>query len=122
MAQAKGILPRGEEGDPIRDPRSTGYFIAVTLDPNLDRAATEAALTAISDAVDTLVARNAEMGERVAAVAVGFGPSFFQRPAVTAFGPPLQIPAAFAPGAPPLPTVPGAPITHDILFYVVSTV
>src|SRR5439155_23568085 len=82
MAQAKGILPRREERQVLyKNPQMCGYFIAVKLDPAIDRTRAEAWLASVSTAVDELVARlpaeGEEEGRKVAAVAIGLAPSFF---------------------------------------------
>ena len=85
MAQAKGILPRGDDRDVLyKSPRACGYFVAVKLDPTIDRVRTEAFLTKLSGFVDQLVARGPALaggakGEKIAAVAVGISPGFFSR-------------------------------------------
>jgi Dyp-type peroxidase family len=131
MAQAKGILPRGEDRDVLyNSPRACGYFIAVKLDPAIDRPRTETFLTSLSKLVDELVARaptqaGAAKGEKIAAVAVGFSPTFFTRAA--AFQPPVMTPSAFdANPNKPLPSA-IAPLSAvqaidaDLMLYVVST-
>jgi Dyp-type peroxidase family len=122
MSLAKGVLPRREDKEPMSDPRSSGYFVSVTIDPDLDRAGAQTLLTEVSSAVDKFVAPIRETGERVAAVAVGFGPTFFVEAGVARFDPPLQTPAAFAPDANPLPSVPGQVIAADLLFYLITSV
>lgn len=122
MSLAKGVLPRREDKEPMADPRSSGYFVAVTIDPDLDRAGAQALLGEISSAVDKFVALIPETGERVAAVAVGFGPTFFLRAGTPRFDPPLQTPAAFAPDASPLSSVSGQLIAADLLFYLITSV
>ena len=92
MAQAKGILPLGDDRAVLyKSPRACGYFIAVKLNPALDRPSMVALLEKISTLVDALVARataadkadpsaaggTANAGDKVAAVAVGFAPTFF---------------------------------------------
>jgi Dyp-type peroxidase family len=131
MAQAKGILPRGEEGEVYSNPRACGYFIAVKLDPALNRETAEAWLERVSAEVDKLVARlepkrGQEKGDKVAAVAVGLAPSFFASGGQPRFDAALEPPAAFAPDAaeflpntvPPLSGV--ALVDADVLFYVAS--
>jgi Dyp-type peroxidase family len=123
MSMAKGVLPRREGKEPIADPRSSGYFVAVTIDPNLDRAGAQALLTGMSGAVDKFVEPIPETGERVAAIAVGFGPTFFTRGGgLSRFDPPLQTPAAFAPDAAPIPSVPAQAIAGDLLLYLITSV
>lgn len=77
MAQAKGVLPRREEREVLyKSPKTCGYFIGVKLDAGFDRPRAEAWLIAAGLLVDALVARD-DHGEKVAAVAIGLGPSFF---------------------------------------------
>jgi len=117
MAQAKGILPRREDREVLwKSPRACGYFIAVKLDPTIDRPRVEALLGKISALVDALVAR-AESGEKIAAVAVGLAPSFFIANGQPRFAD-LEPPAAFTK---PLPSVSAPPIDADLMLYVVST-
>jgi Dyp-type peroxidase family len=130
MPQAKGILPRRDDREVLyRNPRACGYFIAVKLDPAMDRARAEAWLTRAGDLVDTLVERlphtpGQEKGEKVAAVAVGLAPSFFSTSGQPRFTPAVEPPASFAPGAPlpnatpPLSGV--AVLDADAMFYVAS--
>lgn len=136
MTQAKGILARRrEETESLyRNPKMCGYFVGVTLRPDLDRAGLEAWLRPISKAVDELVARlpaepGHEKGEKVAAVAVGLAPGFFLVDGRPRFEPPLALPAGFDPGTPestnPLPWdtpfLGGVPRDDaDVLFYVAS--
>src|SRR3954453_658014 len=106
MAQAKGVLPRDEDREVLyRNPRTCGYFVWIRLRPDLDRAAAQAWFEAISPDVDELVARD-ERGDKVAAVAIGLGPTFFTRGGAARFDPPIDPPAAFRPDpASPLPSV-----------------
>jgi Dyp-type peroxidase family len=131
VAQAKGILPKGQDRDVLyKNPRACGYFVAVKLDPAIDRERTKAFLNALSNLTDELVARlplaaGEEKGEKIAAVAVGFAPSFFARAAT--FAPPVSPPSAFD-GRPdrPLPNVlpplSAVPLIEaDLMLYVMST-
>jgi Dyp-type peroxidase family len=128
MAQAKGILPRRDDREVLyKNPRTCGYFIGITLDPTMDRARAETWLTRISELVDELVARlpakeGEAKGEKVAAVAVGFAPSFFTLNGAPRFSPPIESPAAFTRplpnSGPPLSNV--ALVDADVLFYVAS--
>jgi deferrochelatase/peroxidase EfeB len=130
MAQAKGILPRREDREVLyKNPRTCGYFIAVKLDPGIDRERAEAWLAKVSELVDALVVRlppnaNEEKGEKVAAVAIGLAPSFFTLSNNPRFSPPVEPPASFAPNVslplstPPLSSVPL--LDADVLFYVAS--
>jgi deferrochelatase/peroxidase EfeB len=130
MAQAKGILPRREDRV-IKSPAAEGYFISVSLLPDITRPEVEALLRDhVSRLVDELVARLPDDyggpnrlagigsgGDRVAAVAVGFAPSFFLRDGAARFDPPLQLPACLT-SLPP--NVPGTSVSAEIMFYVVS--
>jgi Dyp-type peroxidase family len=132
MAQAKGILPRGEDKTVLyKNPMMCGYFIAVRIDPSMNRAAAETWLARVGDEIDKLVARlprkrGQEKGDKVAAVALGFAPTFFTLAGQPRFEPAVEPPAAFATDAPepmphagePLSSV--APVDGDVLFYVAS--
>src|SRR6266511_5005740 len=130
MAQSKGILPRSDDREVLyKNPRTSGYFIAVRLDPAIDRARVEAWLAQVSGLVDQLVARlppreGEEKGEKIAAVAVGLAPSFFVLDGAPRFAQ-LEVPVWFQPGVPlpnavpPLSDVPL--IDADVFFYVAST-
>jgi deferrochelatase/peroxidase EfeB len=139
MAQAKGVIPRGEDKELLyRNPQTCGYFILAKLDPALDRAGFEALLGSLDQLIAALVEREApeagaEKGRKVAAVAVGLAPSLF---ASDRFTPPLIEPAGFrtiAPSGSELPEVAMpmpydvAPLSEapraeaDVLFYVAST-
>ncbi len=132
MAQAKGILPRGEDKEVLyKNPQMCGYFIAVRLDPAIDRERAEAWLAEVGGYVDALVERlparpGQEKGDKVAAVAVGFAPSFFVRDGAPRFEPPLEPPAAFAPDAAPMMPNATAPLANtplvegEVFFYVAS--
>lgn len=139
MARAKGILPLGEDRPVLyKSPRACGYFVAVKLNPALDRAGVVALLEKISALVDALVARataadkadastaagSAGAGDKVAAIAVGFAPTFFTTNGQARFDG-LEPPAAFD-GKKPLPGVAPPsqapqPIDADLMLYVVST-
>jgi Dyp-type peroxidase family len=139
VAQAKGILPRREDRAILyKSPRACGYFIGVKLDPAIDRPRVEALLAKISALVDALVARatatdgtdpraaagTANVGEKIAAVAVGLSPTFFMTNGQPRFEG-LEPPAAFD-GKKQLPTVAppsSAPqaVDADLMLYVVST-
>jgi Dyp-type peroxidase family len=131
MAQAKGVLPRGEEDEVYSNPRACGYFIAVRLDPALGRETAEDWLGRVGEAVDALVERlptrrGQERGDKVAAVAVGLASRFFTADGQSRFDPPLEPPAAFSPddphampsSSPPLANV--TTVDADVFFYVVS--
>lgn len=127
MAQAKGILPRRDDRAVLyKNPQMCGYFIAVKLDPTMDRARLDAWLSSVSQLVDGLVVRlpakvGQEKGDKVAAVAVGLAPSFFALPNVVAS---LVPPASFAPAVPlpnatpPLSSIPT--LDAEVMFYVAS--
>jgi Dyp-type peroxidase family len=136
MTQAKGILPSRPDDTRtlLANPKTCGYFIAVMLRPDLDAAGLEAWLRRVTGLVDELVARLPDAtgkpeGEKVAAVAMGLGTSFFYVGDQRRFGLPADPPAGFdrsAAGAPvelpwdsaalrDIPRVEG-----DVLFYVVS--
>jgi Dyp-type peroxidase family len=130
MAQAKGILPRRDDREVLyKNPQTCGYFVAVKLDPTIDRGRTEAWLGAVSGLVNELVERlpperGEQKGRKVAAVAVGLAPSFFTTGGAPRFNPPVEPPTGFAPGvpfpnaAPPLANVPL--VDADVLFYIAS--
>jgi deferrochelatase/peroxidase EfeB len=136
MAQAKGILPRHhEETESLYgNPRMCGYFVGVTLRPDLDRAAAQEWFKKVSEHVDELVARlpperGQEKGDKVAAVAVGLSPSFFVKNGQPRFDPPIELPAGFDPGTAesPNPQVWDTPtlagvehVQADVMFYVAS--
>lgn len=136
MAQAKGILPRQrEETESLYgNPRMCGYFVSVTLRPDLDRAGAQQWFQTVSRWVDELVTRlppgrGQVKGDKVAAVAVGLSPSFFVANGQPRFDPPIELPAAFDLGTPesPNPQVWDAPalatverVRADVMFYVAS--
>src|SRR5438045_5161928 len=101
MAEAKGVLPRSDDREVLyKNPQSCGYFIGARLDPAMDHARLEAWLGQIDQLVAGLVARlpaqqGQEKGARVAAVAVGFAPSFFLLNGSPRFSPAVDPPAAF---------------------------
>lgn len=129
MSQAKGILPRDEDRRVLyRSPSTCGYFAAVSLEPGMDAARLRRWLQDASELVDALVARDGkdehagpdEKGAKLAAVAVGLAPSFFDLPGAAE----AERPASFAPGNPlphasgPLAAAPYLPA--QVLFYVAS--
>jgi deferrochelatase/peroxidase EfeB len=131
VAQAKGILPRGRDREVLyKNPRTCGYFIGVALSAGLDRAGAEAWLTRVGQMVDELVTRlprrwwrREKKGEKVAAVAVGLGPSFFLANGAPRFAG-LEVPVGFA-GTSQMPTTNPAlanvpVLAADALFYVAS--
>jgi deferrochelatase/peroxidase EfeB len=129
MPQAKGVLPRSDDRELLyKNPMTCGYFVAVKLDPAIDRARVTAWVDRASGLVDALVAREdpepgAEKGRKVAAVAVGFAPSFFHTAGQPRFDPALEPPAAFAGTSlpnevPPLSSAPA--VDADVMFYIAS--
>ena len=129
MTQARGILPRDEDRDVLyKNPRTCGYFVGVSLDPEIDRPRVEAWLETVSRLVDQVVARSAPKhgaaeGEKIAAVAVGFARRFFVADGQPRFAidPPVGLAAdALLPHqvAGPLAGVPVMDV--DVLFYVAS--
>src|SRR4051794_31898360 len=106
MAQAKGILPRRDDREVLyKNPQTCGYFVAVKLDPAIDRTRAEAGRGGVGGVVEELVGRlpaggGEERGRRVAAAAVGPAPSFFTRGGAPRFTPPVEPPAAFATDVP----------------------
>ncbi len=113
MTQAKGILPKGHDAA-MRSPLATGYFICVSVDPQVTREEIVQFLTQCKNALDALVLE--EGGRDVADVVVGFHPKFFGSVASPRFESPFQLPAGFS----ALPPVPGTPVDCDLVFYVVS--
>jgi Dyp-type peroxidase family len=136
MAQAKGILPnRKEETRALYgNARTCGYFIGVTLRPDISRSDAQAWFQRITPFVDELVVRlpperGQEKGDKVAAVAVGLGPSFFHSSGSPRFDPPLEPPANFDLGTAESPNplawdsaalVAVQRVGADVLFYVAS--
>lgn len=131
MVQAKGILPRGDDREVLyRNPRTCGYFIGVKLAAGIDRPAAEQWLAHVDSLVDALVMREdpetgEEKGTKVAAVAVGFAPSFFIQNGAPRWSPPLEPPAGFPVNGVLSPLRSGVlqqvqPVDVDVLFYVAS--
>jgi Dyp-type peroxidase family len=132
VAQAKGVLPRGEDKDVLyKNPETCGYFVSVKLDPAIDRGRAQAWFAEVGKLVGELVERlpakrGQTKGDKVAAVAVGLAPSFFIVNGQPRFDPPLEPPAAFAIEAADLMPSSGtalagiAGVEGDILFYVAS--
>lgn len=111
---AQGILP-----DPvIRDPRADATLVFARLDAGLDRDGVTSWLKEVTALVTDLT-KPTPLG-RVAAIACGFGPSFFLRTDGPRFGLTAdRIPADFA----ELPTVTVSdPLANtDVAFYIMST-
>ncbi len=141
MTQAKGILPKDDDGTRVlfHDGRLSGYFVGVKLRPDLDATGVQAWLKTISPFVNDLVARlplndderrgHDEDGEKVATVAIGLAPSFFLTGDSLRFE--IEPPAAFdgrpAGEANLLPWDTGAQalsaagrLDADVLFYVTT--
>lgn len=127
MAQAKGVLPtKGEDREVLyANAKTCGYFIGVRLTENLRLDELTQWLSDATAAVDVLVARaapkaGAVKGEKVAAVAVGFAPSFFQK--LTAAGSTLELPVGVRPELTPqagwFPNITALEV--DAMFYVAS--
>lgn len=128
MAQAKGVLPSKDDDREVlyKNPQTCGYFVAIRLRPDITAEQVQAWLTSLDQAVDAVVLREEpaageeKTGRKLASVAVGFAPSFFDR--LAAVGIPLERPAGFTPEATP-PTARFASATElqaDALFYVAS--
>lgn len=127
MAQAKGVLPSKEDDREVlyKNPRTCGYFIPIRMRPDVTLEQLQTWLSSLDQAVDALVARaeptgGEEKGEKLASVAVGLAPTFFDR--LASVGIPLERPAGFTPeAAPPSPRFgPAAELPADMLFYVAS--
>jgi len=127
MAQAKGVLPNKEDDREVlyKNPRTCGYFITIRMRPDVTVEQVQAWLSALDQAVDALVARaeptgGKKKGEKLASVAVGFSPRFFDR--LASIGILMERPAGFTPeAAPPSPRFgPAAELPADMLLYVAS--
>ncbi|MDI6911241.1 Dyp-type peroxidase [Nocardioides sp.] len=127
MAQAKGVLPSKEDDREVlyKNPQTCGYFVAIRLRPDITAEQVQGWLASLDQAVDALVVREEPIGgeskgRKLASVAVGFAPSFFDR--LSALGIPLERPAGFTPEAsPPTARFGGAPeMPADALLYVAS--
>src|SRR4051794_40108646 len=84
MSQAKGVLPtKGDDREVLyKNPRSCGYFVGVALADGVDQGQLKDWIRVVDGAITTLVAREAPSsdavkGQKVASVAVGFGPRVF---------------------------------------------
>lgn len=112
MAHAHGVLP----DEIIRDHRSDGFLIFVTLRPEVDGPAVEGWLEAVSGFLGQL--EREHRGDRSATAAVGFSPTFFSTGGAAHFGLDGRAPAAFRRGA----SLTGVPdVGADVVFYVMST-
>jgi Dyp-type peroxidase family len=127
MAQAKGVLPNKEDDRAVlyKNPRTCGYFIPIRVRPDVTLEQVRIWLSSLDQAVDALVARaeptdGKEKGEKLASVALGLAPTFFDR--LASVGLQLERPAGFtAEAVPPSPRFgPAAELPADMLFYVAS--
>ena len=127
MAQAKGVLPgKADDRDVLyKNPRTCGYFVPVRLRPDLTAEQLQGWLPVLDGLVEDLVRRaepadGGTKGEKLASVAVGLAPSFFDR--LTSVGIALERPAGFTDAAaPPTPRFgPASELQADMLFYVAS--
>lgn len=99
MSEAKGVLPVGDYRPVLTSPQTCGYFIAIRLQDGMDRSQVEEWLTAVDGMISQLVeppSKGEQPPMKVAAVAVGLGPAFFNK--TGAFDPPLEPPVGFAGG------------------------
>jgi Dyp-type peroxidase family len=127
VAQAKGVLPNKEDDREVlyKNPRTCGYFIPIRVRPEVTPEQFQNWLSTLDQAVDALVARDKPKGdkakgEKLASVAVGLAPTFFDR--LVAFGVELERPAGFTPEAAP-PTArfgPAPELSADVMFYVAA--
>lgn len=126
MVQAKGVLPNKADDREVlyKNPQTCGYFIGVTLNP-LSEGDLQLWLKQVDAAIVRLVERESPteslpQGRKVASVATGFAPSFFDKLANA--GPALERPAGFLPeAAPPTDGFAGLPASpFDALFYVAT--
>jgi deferrochelatase/peroxidase EfeB len=115
-SRARGVLP----DEVIRDPRADGFLTFATLDSTLDADGVQAWLKRASELVAELEA-SSPRDARVATVAVGFGPSFFQTaPGTPRFGlDSEQIPAGLR-EPPPLEVADAAAAARHVAFYIMS--
>jgi len=116
MRQARGVLPHKQD-KVIKNPDAQGVFAFATLRPDLDRAGAQAWLAKVEALVQELRAARSAAGDRLATVAVGFGPSFFTTNGAPRFDPPVRPPAGFE----ALPAMPsGTQTPGDVVFYIVA--
>lgn len=127
MAQAKGVLPaKGDDREVLyKNPHTCGYFVAARLRRDVTSEQLQAWLGDLDAAVDGLVVRadpegGESKGRKLASVACGFAPSFFDLLASVGIG--LERPAGFtAEAAPPTPRFTTAPERQaDALLYIAS--
>lgn len=109
---AAGILPDSV----IRDHRSNGYFVFLTLSQSLQPPDLQSWLQGLSGLIQQL--EGPLDGEREATAAVGFGPSFFQAAGQPRFGM-ANAPADFG-SLPALPTLLDSSGAADVVIYVMS--
>lgn len=115
MVLAQGVLP----DEVVRDHRAEALLVFADLDPNLNRDGVIAWLSRVTELVDELTA--AVRGERVASVAMGFGPTFFFAGGTPRFGLDGRTPVHLA--APPVVANAADSISAatDVVFYVMTT-
>lgn len=127
MAQAKGVLPtRSDDREVLyRNPRMCGYFVGIRLAAGVSVDQIRDWLTSASTAIDTLVQRQQpregqDQGDKVASVAVGFAPRFFDR--LNSVGPVLDTPVGLRADLQPSGGLfPGMQVSDvDAMFYVCS--
>ena len=126
MSQAKGVVPNKTDDREIlyKNPQTCGYFLEVTLgQPSASEL--QGWLEIVDAAVDELVARGApepgySKGRKLASVATGFAPSFFDKQANA--GVEVELQAGFTTEAKPqTDRFAGAPVSAaDALFYVAT--
>lgn len=116
MRQARGVLPRKNDWV-IADPRAAGFFVFVTLRPDLDQAAAAAWLGEVDELIEDLRSAVDAEERRLATVAVGFGASFFTVNGQPRF-PGVKVPAGLREAPPAMPS--GDPIPADVAFYVMA--
>jgi Dyp-type peroxidase family len=120
MAQAKGVLPSKADDRYVlyKNPRTCGYFIGIKLQAGLNKDQIGEWLGVVDQAVEALTSRVGP--DRVASVATGFAPAFFDRLEPVGWG--LEHPAGFtADAGPPTPRFDQVPVQDgDALFYVAT--
>ncbi len=116
MRQARGVLPRRKDWV-IADPRAAGFFVFVSLRPDIDGTAMVAWLGRVDALIAELRAAVEDDGRRLATVATGFSPTFFTANGQPRF-PGVGGPAGFVGPLPPMPT--GEPVVADVAFYVMA--
>jgi Dyp-type peroxidase family len=116
MRQARGVLPRKKDWV-IADPRAGGLFVFLTLRPDMEQAAAVAWLARVDELVGDLRAAVDDEGRRLAAVATGFGATFFVTNGQPRFlG--VEAPAGLRETLPAMPS--GESMAADVVFYVMA--